>query len=231
MCLEHLGIVLMHHAVVRDEHLARLRIDDIMHREAAMDAGAEGLDDLALFHDLGQVDAMRRAAVGDADDDLLRDVDQTARQVAGVGGTQRSVGQALTGASGGDEVFQSGKAFTEVCLNRNLDRAAVRICHQAAHTGELTDLVHAAAGAGVGHHIDRVEAVKVLLQSAGDVLDRLLPLVDNEAIALVVRKETALVLAVDLDCLLLGLFDECVLLLGMAISAMETVMAPFVEYL
>ena len=36
---------------------------------------------------------------------------------------------------------------------------------------------------------------------------------DNEAIALVVRKETALVLAVDLDCLLLGLFDECVLLL------------------
>ncbi len=58
-----------------------------------MDAGAEGLDDLALFHDLGQVDAMRRAAVGDADDDLLRDVDQTARQVAGVGGTERGIGQ------------------------------------------------------------------------------------------------------------------------------------------
>ena len=35
-----------------------------------------------------------------ADDDILRDVDQTARQVAGVGGTQRGVGQALTGAVG-----------------------------------------------------------------------------------------------------------------------------------
>ena len=57
------------HLVDVADLLARLRIDDIMHREAAMDAGAEGLDDLALFHDLGQVDAMRRAAVGDADDD------------------------------------------------------------------------------------------------------------------------------------------------------------------
>ena len=58
-----------------------------------------------------------------ANDDLLRDVDQTAGQVTGVGRTQRRIGQALSGASGGNEVFQDGQAFTEVCLDRDLNGA------------------------------------------------------------------------------------------------------------
>ena len=78
-----------------------------------------------------------------------RDVDQTAGQITGVGGTKRRIGQALTGAAGGDEVLQNAQAFTEVRLDGDLDGLTGGVRHQAAHTGELTDLVHGATGAGV----------------------------------------------------------------------------------
>ena len=73
-------------------------------------------------------------------------------RIAGVGGTQRRIGQTLTSASGGDEVLQNGQTFTEVRLDRDLNGTTVRIRHQTTHTGELTDLVHAASSAGVRHH-------------------------------------------------------------------------------
>src|SRR5690606_616003 len=52
-----------------------------------------------------------RAAVLLADDDVLRDVHQTAGQVTGVGGTQRRVRQTLTGTVRGDEVLQYGQTL------------------------------------------------------------------------------------------------------------------------
>src|SRR3546814_4221612 len=79
------------------------------------------------------------AALGSAvvldDDGVLGDVDQTARQVAGVGGLQRGIGQALAGAVGGVEVLQHGEAFLEVRDDRRLDDLARRLGHQAAHAG------------------------------------------------------------------------------------------------
>jgi hypothetical protein len=83
------------------------------------------------------IDAADGAAVDLGDDAVLRHVDQTARQIAGVGGLQRRVGQALAGAVRRDEVLQHVQAFAEVRRDRRLDDLAVGLGHQAAHAGEL----------------------------------------------------------------------------------------------
>ena len=49
-----------------------------------------------------------------ADDQLLRDVDESTREVAGVGGTERGVGETLAGAVRRDEVLEHRQALTEV---------------------------------------------------------------------------------------------------------------------
>src|SRR5690606_9622867 len=47
------------------------------------------------------------------DDELLRDVDETTREVARVSSTKRGVDEALAGARRGDEVLEHVEAFTE----------------------------------------------------------------------------------------------------------------------
>ena len=86
------------------------------------------------------LDEFLGAAVLLADDHVLGDVHQTPGQVAPVRGAQRRVGQTLAGTVGRDEVLEHGQALDEVGLDRALDDLALRIGHQAAHAGELTDL-------------------------------------------------------------------------------------------
>ncbi len=107
--LEHLGIIGHEHMVGVEEHLTGLGRHDGLGRVAAVDALAEALDLLSLVEHGAGHDAVGRAAVGLADDDILRNVDQTARQVTGVGSTQCGIGQALTSASGRDEVLEDGQ--------------------------------------------------------------------------------------------------------------------------
>ena len=94
-----------------------------------------------------------------ADDQLLGHVDQAAGEVAGVGGTQGGVDEALTGARRGDEVLEHLEAFTEVRLDRAGDHVAAGVGHQAAHAGDLADLHHVPAGARAHHHLDGVEVL------------------------------------------------------------------------
>ena len=138
-----------------DDGLA-LVVLELLERDAADDAVAQRLDGLAGFDDRGDVDAFDGAAVVVRDDDVLRDVDETAGEVAGVGGLERGVGETLARAVGGDEVLQHGEAFTEVRRDGGLDDFAGGLGHQAAHAGELADLLFGSAGAGVGHDVDRV---------------------------------------------------------------------------
>src|SRR5690606_27848354 len=93
-------------------------------------------------------DAALGAAVGLADDDVLRDVDQTPGQVTGVGGAERRVGQTLAGTVVGDEVLQHRQAFAEVRLDRARDVLTLRVGHQTAHTRQLDDLGHVTGGTG-----------------------------------------------------------------------------------
>ena len=58
---------------------------------------------------------------------------------------------------GRDEVLQYVQAFTEVGRDRGFNNRAVRLRHQAAHAGQLTDLRCRTTGTRVGHHINRIE--------------------------------------------------------------------------
>src|SRR5579872_4486940 len=64
---------------------------DLLQGDAAHDTVAQGLDDVAGFHDGGHVDAVDRAAIVFADDDVLGHVHQTAGEVAGIGGLERGI--------------------------------------------------------------------------------------------------------------------------------------------
>ena len=97
--------------VVHVDHDLAFVVLDLLQRHAAHDAVAQRLDDLARFDDTGDEDAVHGAAVVLADDHVLRHVDQTARQVARVGGLQRRIGQTLAGAVRRDEVFAAPSAL------------------------------------------------------------------------------------------------------------------------
>ena len=75
-----------------------------------------------------------------ANDDVLRNVHQTTGQVTRVGGTQRGIGQTLTGTVGGDEVLQNRQALAVRGLDRTRDDLALRVGHQATDTGNLAHL-------------------------------------------------------------------------------------------
>src|SRR5205085_11865880 len=135
-----------------------LEVFDLIERNAAHDAVAERLNFHTRFDDGLDVNPIGGAAVEFVDDDVLCDVDKPASQVAGVGGLQSRVGKTFPRAVRGDEVFQHGEAFSEVGSDGRLDDFAGGLGHQAAHSGELADLLFRTASAGVGHDIDRVDA-------------------------------------------------------------------------
>ena len=164
--------------------------------------------DRAVLLEQRQLDEVLGAAVGLADDDVLRHVDETPRQVAGVRRTQGRVGQSLARAVGGGEVLEDVEALHEVRLHRALDDVALRVGHEAAHPGELADLLERATGARVGHHEDRVQDVEVLNHRLRDLLGARVPLLDDRLVALLLRDQAHVVLARELgDLLLVGLHD------------------------
>ena len=143
-------------------------------------------------------EALVGAAVDLADDDFLRHVDETPREVTGVRGAERRVGQTLTGTVRRDEVLEDGQTFTEVRLDRPRDDLALRVGDETAHTGELTDLLDVPSGAGLRHHVDRVQRPEVLLHRLRDLVRRLHPDLDELLTALVVGEQTTRVLRLDL---------------------------------
>ena len=147
------------------------------------------------------LDGVRHALVGAAvdlaHDDVLRHVHQTAGQVTRVGGTQSGVSQALTGAVRGDEVLEHRQALAEVRLDGTVDDLALRVGHEAAHAGELADLLDVTASTGERHHVDGVELVEVLGHRVADLFVGLVPDVDDLLVALLVADEAQLVVVVD----------------------------------
>ena len=190
-----------------DEGFVVRRVEDVFLDDAADDAVAERLEDLAALDDRRHDDPVDRAAVFLRDDDVLRDVDETAREVAGVGRLERRVGEALARAVRRDEVLEHGEAFAEVRDDRLLHDLARGLGHGAAHAGELPDLLLRASRAGVGHHVDGVEL------PAADAVRRLhflehgfrhglgdaVPDVDDLVVALAVRDGALLALVLDLE--------------------------------
>src|SRR5439155_3508267 len=69
--------------ILRHQNLAGERIVDVFLRDPADDTVAERLEDVAAFHDRGDHDAVERLAILFGNDHVLRDVDETPREVAG----------------------------------------------------------------------------------------------------------------------------------------------------
>ena len=217
--LELLGRGQRDHLVLFDHDLVGDRVDDVHPADAAPDRLDQAdLDLLALVDDpLG--DALRGAAVLHGDHDVLGDVGQLARQVAAIGRLERRVGQPLAGAVGRAEVLEHREALAEVGLDRRLDDLARGLGHQAAHAGQLADLLDAAAGARLGHQEDRVDVglpladvvAQRLHHLGGDPLAGVRPGVEDLVVPLLVGDDPALVELVLLGDLLLGLGDDRVL--------------------
>src|SRR5437868_14674421 len=120
---------------------------DVIASAAADKAFAE-FDNLVLaFVDGADPDAVGRAAILLADDDVLGDVDEFAGHIPGVGGFESSIGETLAGAVSRDEILEHGEALAEVREHGFLDDFAAGLGHQAAETGELTNLLFVAARA------------------------------------------------------------------------------------
>ena len=92
------------------------------------------------------------AAVYLVDNQLLRNVYETTGQVTGVRGTKRGIGKSLSCAVCGNEILEYVKTFTEVGLNRELNRTSRRIRHKTTHTGKLLNLLIGASRTGLCHH-------------------------------------------------------------------------------
>ena len=212
-----LRFLVAHKRVSGNDDFAGLGVADIFGGESAVKTLLKALDVL----DLGDEDSVFSVVVGIgglpavvlADDNVLRNVDESSGKVSGVRGTERRIGKSLSRASGGDEVFEDVESFTEVRLDRDFDGLLRSVGHQSAHTGELSDLVDASARAGIRHHLDGVVLVEVFAQRRGDVLRRLVPGRNGHSVALLVGDKTALELLDDLVDLLLG-FGYDLLLLG-----------------
>ena len=200
---------LLHQRAALDDHLAGGGITHVIAGRAAEDARAERGHHGAGIDDGAHLDAELGAAVVLRDDAVLRDVDQTAGQVAGVRGLQRGVREALAGAVGRVEVFEHREAFLEVRDDRRLDDLARRLGHQAAHAGELAHLRRRTARTGVRHHVDRVDVgIRALgrLLGRGDLLHHLLgdffrrlrPGVDDLVVLLAMGDQTVVVLLLEI---------------------------------
>ena len=218
-CLDGGGEIFVDLLVDVDDDLA-LEVLELLERDAADDAVAQGLDGLAGFDDGGDVDSFDRAAVVVRDDDILRNVDETAGEVTGVSGLERGICEPLAGAVRGDEVLQHGEAFAEVRGDRGFDDFARGLGHETTHTAELTDLLFGSAGSGIGHDVDRVHgsflvgALHVVEHLVGDALGNAGPELDDLVVALTVGDGTVKILLLDVDDLLLGFGDDGVLGVG-----------------
>src|SRR5437870_7965194 len=220
-------LVLVDLLVGLEDDLVGEGVFDVVQGHAAEDALAHRLDDLAALHQGAERNPVHGSAVVLGDDGILRYIHQAPREVAGVGRLQRRVGETLAGSVRGDEVLQDGQALAEVRRDGGLDDLAGRLRHQAAHARQLADLLRGAAGAGVGHDEDRVEARLLLLLAvplhrlradlahhlAGHLLGDLRPDVDHLVVPLAVGDQSLEVLVLDLGHFLLRAL-QLLLLLG-----------------
>ena len=198
------------------------RIVHIVHGAAAENALAERFDHFVLALDGGGDEAAEGAAVFLVDDDIVRNIHQTARQVAGIRRLEGGIGQTFTGTVAGDEVLEHRHTLFQVGDNRVLDdfrtgsTGFLRLGHQAAHTAELFDLRRGTTGAGIQHHVDGVETLLV----AGNLLSHRItdlmvdagPQVNDLIVTLAVGNQTPGELFLDFTDLLVTVFDEGFLL-------------------
>ena len=155
--LELLAPALIEQGAGRDQDVLALGIHDVGGDHAPEHPALQGLHHVAALDHGFHHHAVGGPAVVLGDHQVLGDVHQAPRQVTGVGGLERGIGESLARTVRGDEVLQHVQALAEVRGDGRLDDGAVRLGHQAAHARQLADLGGRAPRPGVGHHVDGVE--------------------------------------------------------------------------
>src|SRR5215211_1374795 len=190
----------------------RLRVHQVPGQEAGGDRVVRIAP--AAFQVERKVYVAVRTTVLVVDDDILGDVDEATGQVARVGSTQGRVGLALPRAVGRGEVLEHREALHEVALHGLLDDLTLRVGHQAAHAGELGEVVVVTAGPRVGHHVDGVQAPEVVLHRLLDLVLGLGPQPDHTLQPLLVGDEALVPLVLDLVDHALVALEYLLFLLG-----------------
>ncbi len=206
-----------------NDRLLRLWMQRVGSRDAPQDPFTECLDDLSAFHQGFHDHAVRRAAIVLDHHEILSHVDESAGQVARVGGLERRVRKPLSRTVRGDEVLEHIQSLAEVRGNRRLDDGTIGFGHQPTHAGQLPDLRRGTSSAGVGHHVNGIErllrgllalAVDDLLVAElvhhrlGDLIPGPPPDVDDLVVPLALGHETGRVLTLDLLNFLFRLVDD-----------------------
>ena len=194
--LDHSGRALRRtHMVGFHHHFSRIGIRNGFGNISSCETLLQALDGFFSIGEAGDLHirdiALALAAVGFPDDQILGYVYQTSRQITGVRRTKGRIGQTLSGAVSGNEVFQYVQSLTEIGLDRKLDGMSRRIRHQSAHSGQLLDLLIGASGSGVRHHEDVVVFIKTCQQVVGQLVVGGLPGIDHFFIALLLGDQTA----------------------------------------
>ena len=109
------------HQCLTTRLIALHRIEHVFGGHVADETLRQRLDHVLAFLERRRVDAEDRATILFGDRHVLRHVDQTTRQVSGVGRLERRIGQTLAGAVRRREVLEHRQAFAEVRLDRVFD--------------------------------------------------------------------------------------------------------------
>ena len=150
----------------------------------------------------------------------MRHVHETAGQVAGIGGLERCVCQALARAVRRDEVLEHRESFAEVGSDWRFHDLARRLGHQPAHAGKLANLLLRSASAGVRHDIDGVDAAlfvlafKRLEHFVGDFFSDVAPDGNDLVVAFAMRDGAVQILLLDAHDFLFAAFDQLALVAG-----------------
>ena len=159
MLLEQCDRVLVQQGSGSHDQFLAGRIKHVLGNDPSQYAFRQGLDNVTTFDERRHQQPFGGAAILLGDHQILGNVHEPAGQVSRVSGFQRGIGQAFSGAMRGNEVLQYVQAFAEIRGDRRFDDGSIRLGHQTAHTGQLTDLGCGTTGAGIGHHEDRVEGL------------------------------------------------------------------------
>ncbi len=195
-------------------------IADVFGQGPAQDPRAQIHDDFGAVEHRADFNAAIGPAIVLQDDAILRNIDEAARQIAGIGGFQRRVRQPFAGAVRRVEIFENRQTFFEVRDDRRLDNVARGLRHKPAHPGQLLHLVFRAARARMGHHVNRIGLARparrhvcarfgsLLHHRVGDFVGAGRPSVDDFVIFLALGQQAIAILPLKLRDLFARLFDE-----------------------
>jgi len=194
-----------------DDHFLRIdRVDHVQCGAATDQALTEGNDFIVTFIDRSLPDPIAVSVILTRDDDVHRDITQFTREVSGVSGLKRRVGQTFTGTVSGNEVFENRQTFAEGRQNRTLDDFAGRLGHESPGSTQLANLLLVTPSTGIHHQIDRVYflfsivVVEVLEYRLGDFVGSTGPDVDHLIVAFATGDDPFTVLTSDFGNLFAG---------------------------